>query len=315
MKATLAVLITYYNENELLRECLVSLTSQSPIPDEILIYDDASSRPAKDFIPPGANVRIIRGETNVGPSHARNLLLAECQSDFAHFHDADDLFMPGWTAKIRETIAGGADFILTEVDAFENSQCIGRSIQRLERLNSGKDPVRFCIEGAILPSAATCRTSLLRKVGGYPEDLPQSEDFLFHVRIAAQAPQIRAITESLVIKRSHPGNRSRDQVEVWHCTLKAVLMLTMELPERYVRDLAEAAARVGSVLFSMGDLEGARKAFRAATALGPAQHFHRSPVFRWLARMLGQEPAEHFGSLYGKLAPTKLKRFILRRTG
>jgi len=43
MPPTISVLITYYNERELLTECLRSLAAQTQLPDEILIYDDAST--------------------------------------------------------------------------------------------------------------------------------------------------------------------------------------------------------------------------------------------------------------------------------
>ncbi|HEX2780879.1 MAG TPA: glycosyltransferase family 2 protein, partial [Gemmatimonadaceae bacterium] len=64
---TVAVLVTYYNEGELLRECLTSILAQDPPPDEVLVYDDASRIPAQPHVPEGAPVRVIRGSQNVGP--------------------------------------------------------------------------------------------------------------------------------------------------------------------------------------------------------------------------------------------------------
>ena len=69
----LSVLITYHNEGELLTECLESLFQQEDRPDEVLIYDDASSVPAEKFVK-YFPVKIIRGEKNKGPAIGRNKL-------------------------------------------------------------------------------------------------------------------------------------------------------------------------------------------------------------------------------------------------
>src|SRR5438552_8252612 len=91
-----AVLITYYNERFMLRDCLQSLYRQSAPVDEVLIYDDCSLYPAEDYLVLGRAVRVIRATQNKGPSMGRNRLLAECSSEYVHFHDADDLFRPNW---------------------------------------------------------------------------------------------------------------------------------------------------------------------------------------------------------------------------
>src|SRR5437867_4136279 len=93
---TLGVLITYYGERDLLRECVESLLVSGEAPDEILVYDDASEWPARDYIPKGASVKVIRGAVNRGPAHGRNVLLRTSRSDYVHFHDADDLFHHDW---------------------------------------------------------------------------------------------------------------------------------------------------------------------------------------------------------------------------
>src|ERR1043165_9541693 len=96
MRPGISVLITYYNERQLLTECLESLEAQTDRPDEILIYDDCSTYPAKDYLLPGLPARVIRGEENHGPSHGRNVLLEAARSECVHFHDSDDLFAPAW---------------------------------------------------------------------------------------------------------------------------------------------------------------------------------------------------------------------------
>src|SRR5687767_1173472 len=112
MPPTLGVLVTYYGERELLRECLDSVLAGASVPDEIVVYDDASSVPASRFVPTGAPVRVIRGRENRGPAFGRNLLMRESACDYVHFHDADDLFHSDWARDVRAVIAARAPDIV-----------------------------------------------------------------------------------------------------------------------------------------------------------------------------------------------------------
>src|SRR5262245_29459086 len=104
MDVTIAVLITYHGEKGLLHECLKSLTNQGAAPDEILVYDDASGAPAQNFLPDGLAVTVLRGDENRGPAYGRNRLLGACKSAYVHFHDADDLFNPQWSVRVRRVL-------------------------------------------------------------------------------------------------------------------------------------------------------------------------------------------------------------------
>src|ERR1700730_15948409 len=109
---TIGILITYWNERELLTECLESIGQQIDRVDEVLVYDDASDYPAKDYLPPGSITRVIRGDRNRGPSYGQNALLASSRSEYVHFHDADDLILPGWCARLRaELVASNVDVV------------------------------------------------------------------------------------------------------------------------------------------------------------------------------------------------------------
>src|SRR5438067_376518 len=104
LNPSLAVLITYHNEQNLLTECLQSIANQTVKPSEILVYDDASTERASEFIPTGLPVKITRVEVTTGPSVGRNELLSCSQSDYIHFHDADDLFQPEWCQLVKEKL-------------------------------------------------------------------------------------------------------------------------------------------------------------------------------------------------------------------
>lgn len=321
MNPTIGVLITYYNEGPLLRECLDSVFAQSDRPDEILVYDDASADPAERYIPSDMPVRVLRGAKNIGLGAARNELLKESQSEFVHFHDADDLFDACWGTEVRAALLGtGADVVLTEICSFWDKQIVSRAVLELHRLEQSGDLVRFGLQGSILAPTSTFRRQLGLRLGGFRirDVIPLSEDFDFHVRLAATGVPYHVITDPLVYIRLRPESLSRKNGHLRLDCLAAILtslcLLEKELPAQYRGDLAERAARIGVSFYRVGDYAQAEAAFALTRQFGPASFsWYRQP-YRIIARYCGPEAAEQVGVWYRRLLPETLrKRFAVQR--
>jgi hypothetical protein len=305
--ARVGVLITYHDERELLRECLTSLCAQTDAPDEVIVYDDASVEPAAGFVPRGLQVKIIRGEVNRGPSCGRNILLRAAESEFIHFHDADDLFNARWCAEVRRAIRkADTDAVFTEISTFQGGRLLCRKMLGLDRLE-GKDLVSFCIEGALLTVSGTYRRSAVQAVGGYREALWQSEDWEFHVRLAASGITYGVIDEPLVIQRVREESRSQNHQEVVASAVQGIALLADELPARYLPELSDAAARAGRALYRIGAHADARDAFSLARNLGRPPLRGQHSLYRLAASLIGLEGAERAGSIYRKLVPASVR--------
>jgi glycosyltransferase involved in cell wall biosynthesis len=305
----IGVLVTYYNEKELLSACLESLCQLSNQVDEILIYDDASEFPAEQYLPPFCPARIIRGSVNRGPAIGRNILLGESQSEYVHFHDADDWFHPDWHRRVSQAIeTTHVDWVLTEVSSHRNNELICGRVLGLARDNGAEDFVKRAIQGAILVPSGTYRKATVQSIGGYRPDLWQSEDYDFHIRLAATNPTIKIISEPLIHIRIREDSRSNKLIEVWTSALQAIARLASELPEKYRADLAEAAAKAGSILFRNRALVPAREAFALARDLGPPEFSCEPRAYRFIARKFGQEHAERLGSFYREVLPETFRR-------
>ena len=310
---TLAVLITYYGERELLRECVESVLAQEGRPDEILVYDDASPHPAEDYLPEGFPGRVVRGAVNRGPCHGRNVLLREATADYVHFHDADDLFDSGWCRRVRETLdETGADVVFTEITSYRDGELLSERVLGLERLER-EDLVRFCLSGSMLVPSGTYRRELVLALGGYREELWQTEDYDFHVRMAVRGPRFAVVPEPLVRIRVRAEGRSQKRIEVWTSAVQAVRLLAAEIPAEYRPELAEAAVRAGSVLYKEGALEEARDAFRLAERIGPPDYRGQRGLYRAVARTFGAEAAERFGAWYRSLVPQGFRARLVKR--
>ncbi len=314
MRATLGVLITYHDERALLGECLESLRAQVGSPDEVLIYDDASEASAEDYVPRGFPAKVVRGAENRGPSYGRNVLLGMSQSEYVHFHDADDLFHPGWCQRVRRVVEEtGSDAVFTEISSYVGESLLSERVLGLDGLAAGEDLVRFCIRGSMLVPAGTYRRRAVLAIGGYREALWQSEDFDFHVRLAASGIGHAVINDPLVRIRVRPAGRSHNRVEVWSSAVGAIRRLSAELPTQYRPDLADAAARVGSVLFRLGGHIKAREAFRLAAEIGPHSFNGQLGPYRRIAKAFGPEVAEWIGVVYRSLIPRQVREYLAGR--
>lgn len=263
---TLSVLITYHNERAWLTQCLESLLAQPHQPDEIIICDDASSIPPSAFIPPHAqHIRVLRNETNLGPARSRNRLLRQAASGFIHFHDADDWFEPGWAAAVGTEIENGADVVVTDRVVSDDSGVIRTHALELDAL--GEPVIHLAIRGSILPACMTYRRDLALQLGGFREDLWQSEDYHFHVRLLAASRKTAVIAEDLVHVRHHGGNRSRAVVAVWQDALNAIRHLERELPASLHGDLAMKAFIAAQLLARESGYANARAAYETAKRL------------------------------------------------
>ena len=314
MKPTLGVLITYYNERDLLRECLDSLVAGRDRPDEVVIYDDASVYPPEEYIPAGMNVQVLRGEDNGGPARARNRLLERSGSDYIHFQDADDLFHPDWVTRVRARIQEtNPEAVFTEISSYRDGQKVCERVLKLSELSRGKDLVRFCLEGALLVPSGTYQRGKVLSIGGYREALWQSEDFDFHIRLANSGLRYEIMDEPLIRTRLRSTSRSQDQKSVWTSTLQALELLSKELPTEYRLDLAEKAAIAGSMLYQIHEKGAARRAFSCALQWGPPRYRTQGRLYGWVAGCAGPEFAERLGHVYRKVLPESVRRFIRLR--
>jgi len=148
---------------------------------------------------------------------------------------------------------------------------------------------------------------LVAALGGYRETLWQSEDFDFHIRLAASGIRYTIVDEPLVIQRIRNESRSQNHCEAAVGMVESLRLLDAELPARYRPALAERAARAGSVLFRAGAESDASTAFNLAAALGHPTFAHERRLYRVLARAFGPERAERAGSLYRDLLPHAMR--------
>jgi glycosyltransferase involved in cell wall biosynthesis len=102
--AFFSIIITSHNQANFIRDAVASAVAQAHANKEIILVDDAScdgsQRILEDY---GDAIRLIKLETNVGASHARNVGIAAATGDFLVFLDGDDVLLP-WSLVVYNQV-------------------------------------------------------------------------------------------------------------------------------------------------------------------------------------------------------------------
>ena len=111
-----SVVITSYNQNEMIREAVDSVRRQTLRPDAIIVVDDGSTDPASvqvlDELEQADDITVVR-QGNAGPSAARNVGIRAARTDCVTVLDGDDRLLPTFLATTVGLLDGDASAVAT----------------------------------------------------------------------------------------------------------------------------------------------------------------------------------------------------------
>ena len=213
-KATLALCIPAYNAEKHLPRILGSAKKQLIPFDEILVYDDVS-QDETGKVAEAFGAKVIRGEKNLGCTWGRKILAEQTQSDWIHFHDADDDMTERFTtlahAWMRRTDA--PDVVLFNYDWIDlaTGKLLGKT--RFDKEKAEKDPVLFTLETQVNPFCGLYRKKSFIEAGGPDTDpeVRQCEDMAMHCKLAQAGLRFSVEEESCIINYAVSGSMSRSE--------------------------------------------------------------------------------------------------------
>lgn len=273
---TVGAIVPVHGEPRYLGEALDGLLGQDPLPDEVIVVDDASPRPIR--LPPGHRdaCRLMRREQRGGPAAARNDALTQLSADLVALCDADDWWRPG---KLRAQLDALGAHPRAEL-CFGSAEIIGpggeRTDERWEELPpgplAGLDLVPLLYERNPIPtSSVLVSRAALGRVGGFG-NLPQAEDQDTWLRLAAAGIEFLNEPSAVVRYRRHPGGLTADVANLATASL--------ELHRRHAKLVGEAAAlraeaadrrALADGLARRRDWAGARRELAHSGALEPLE--------------------------------------------
>jgi hypothetical protein len=318
-RKTLAFGITYYDEGPLLTRAIESLLQGSSLPDEILVYDDASSNPATEFIPQNAPVQVIKNQSNRGVSFGRNLLMSESVCDYIHFHDADDPVHPQWCARLLSVIHKLEPDIIVTGLRVQREGCYVRSgfLDAQKRFPPSDDLTLESIRWGMATQEVTFKRLLGLQVGGFQtrEILEMVEDSEFYTRLAFAASSCVRIDEPIAIRELRTNSYSLDnsgtpRIEYIANRYQMAKLLREALSERYHDELAEMVIGWARVAADQGLNQLADQGIKLAFAIGQPAYRYQATHFKIIARVLGPSIACRMGASYKSCLPIRLRRAV-----
>lgn len=204
-----SVILTHYNQNEMVQQAVDSLLAQTRLPDEVILIDDGSSEPPAPRFKSDGICWKFRMMEHRGIGATLNRAVAEATGDVVCWLPADDWWKP---CKLERQL----EFHASHPDCVSHSFCdvydgdgnfirVGRppSIDDDEMRNAIRTSSPYYFGTFMIPR------DVLRKVGSFREDVLASEDYEWVLRsIVLHRVCYRLQEESLTAKRVHGGSNT-----------------------------------------------------------------------------------------------------------
>ena len=216
-RSDIGVVITTHNYGHYLAACLESVLSQTLLPREVVVVDDASEDDTADVAASFSDVQYCRVNFRNG-NRARNFGFLKVSTSYVAFFDADNVMMPRFLEVLysalqavpHATYAYGDRIVFSDGD-----------LQQGEREVSGPFDVRRLRAGNYIDLAALIRSD---RFPGFDPAVRRYQDWDLWLNIALKQGGIgQYVPEALFYYRVHPHSVSqredRDRA-VWHIRRK-----------------------------------------------------------------------------------------------
>ena len=249
-----------------LTEALASLAGQERIARTLVVDNASTVAPA---LPPGTEVLRLPARVTLGA--ARNAALAQVETPYVLFLDADDLLLPGTIGFVAERLDGRPDAVAS------CSGIVAWDPERGTRRTAAWPPAyafRLCrrpllcalvntVRALVPMTAAVLRTDPVRAAGGFPDT--GEEDWVLSAALLFRGPALLDPRPGLQ-RRLRPDSRYALQHTDWRASVAA----RRELRRRLRRDPAvPLLVRAAMPLLAVPHARNAFLRWRRARRGGP----------------------------------------------
>lgn len=247
-----SVVITAYNEEELVGAAVGSVLAQSEADLELIVVDDGSEDATAEVVGELASdprLRVLSQE-NRGLSAARNAGVAAAGAELVAFLDSDDLLLPDYLERMGAALAAHEDAGFAYTDAWllddESDRFARPSAMSWNQPpdHPPADPeafLRLLIESNFIFVATTVRRAALEAAGPFDESLTAVEDYDLWLRVLAAGFGAARVPGRPAIKRNRAGAMTTHHRNMY-ANLERVCRKVAAAPD--FSDEVRAAARV-----------------------------------------------------------------------
>lgn len=233
----ISVLITVYNREKYLSDCIKSVLSQTFEQFEVIIVDDNSSDSSFDIANSYAlldsRIRVFKNSKNIGQFPNRNKAASFARSEYLKYLDSDDKLFPSCLMSMYEKVKlNNSIGVLTFHDTY-NSNC-GKDIifsnydSYIEHYFGGNT---MLFQG---PTVTLFNKKIFELVGGFDGDLGILADTHLMLKIAAVS-NVMCITEKLYDWRIHEEQVTEGQKDDFNMMkerfyINKIILLSKDIP-------------------------------------------------------------------------------------
>ena len=202
-RADIGVVITTHNYGHYLAACLESVLSQTLLPREVVVVDDAGEDNAADVVASFSDVQYCRVDFRNG-NRARNFGFLKVSTSYVAFFDADNVMMP----RFLEVLYGALQAVPHATYAYGDRIVFADGdLQQGEREVSGPFDMRRLRAGNYIDLAALIRSD---KFPGFDPAVRRYQDWDLWLNIALKQGGIgQYVPEALFYYRVHPHSISQ----------------------------------------------------------------------------------------------------------
>lgn len=218
MKPSFSVAMCTYNGARYVNDQLESIATQTQLPHELVVCDDASSDDTAKIVEKFVNrapfsVRLYVNEVNLGSTKNFERAISLCNGEIIALCDQDDIWLPAKLERLGDEFAKSpaAGLVFSNADVIDERgrlfdwglwEIIGLQPSELDRLRDGKACGDLLSGATVTGATAAFRTHFRDLVLPLPEDLPLIHDAWIALLIGSVA-NIVPVDERLVRYRSH----------------------------------------------------------------------------------------------------------------
>jgi glycosyltransferase involved in cell wall biosynthesis len=194
----ITVVIPLYNKALTIVRCLDSVSSQSELPDELIIINDGSNDESLNIVEDWiAKNTIINSrffdQLNKGVSYTRNKGVALASNNFVAFLDADDEWDRDFIYNVKKVIQMNQDISLVTCKHRICDEILGSYIPKQyfgsNEIGLVNNYLLLSRDNEVVNSSKVVVNKLyFEKVGGFPEDAIVAEDLYLWIRLSECAP-------------------------------------------------------------------------------------------------------------------------------
>jgi glycosyltransferase involved in cell wall biosynthesis len=310
---TLALCIPAYHAEEHLPRLLETAHRQDPPFDEIIVCVDASpdrtAEIAKDW-----EAIVLVNEKNLGCSRSKNRALQASTADWVHFHDADDVLLPGFTVEAHRWMASKdpPEVVIMgfEYRDFASNELLGTGLADDAALAA--DPVGFTICRK-LPNFGIYRREALAAAGGFDSDpsVLYSEDVAFHTKLALEGFRFRASSVVTSINWCHRDSMHKKNpvacLMAYHAVMKRI---AVRAAPKYHEAIAQNLWLAAQGLAMYGQWEKVNEVLADARQIFPGVPSKESREFALACQLFGPHSAFRLREKLIRLLKPKLRRHL-----